>query len=339
MSHIMSKKPSAMQWWLLVLVLMLTGGVLVCGAALWQSRSKAQAQQTQQELELSAQRRREGWIELEQQWYAPRNDISTVLLVGVDEMGPLEDSGSYNNNSQADFLLLAVTDHRDKTMTALHLNRDSMTQIPVLGVTGQPAGTITGQLALAHTYGSGLDDSFRNTVKAVSTLLGGITIHNYIGMSMGAVPLINDLLGGVTLTVLDDFSHLDAEMVQGAQCTLTGEQALSYLRIRKGLEDSSNVRRMQRQQQYIQALLEQLHRQGAQSLPSLEQLGALSGYLMTDFQLSELQQLSRQQKEPYRFLGVQQIAGEAKQGEEYMEFYPDAQALQRQVLNLFYEKQ
>lgn len=60
---------------------------------------------------------------------------------------------------------------------------------------------------------------------------------------------------------------------------------------------------------------------------------------MTDFQLSELQQLSRQQKEPYRFLGVQQIAGEAKQGEEYMEFYPDAQALQRQVLNLFYEKQ
>ena len=58
MSHIMSKKPSAMQWWLLVLVLMLTGGVLVCGAALWQSRSKAEAQQTQQELELSAQRRR-----------------------------------------------------------------------------------------------------------------------------------------------------------------------------------------------------------------------------------------------------------------------------------------
>ena len=338
MPHIHMHKRHIRKALILVLILACVSGILFA-VQIWESHQRQQAMLRQEEIDEPARRRREGWIEKDGQWYAPKSGLETMLVIGVDKTEPLEDSGSYNNNSQADFLLLAVTDHRDKTMTALHLNRDSMTQIPVLGVTGQPAGTITGQLALAHTYGSGLDDSFRNTVKAVSTLLGGITIHNYIGMSMGAVPLINDLLGGVTLTVLDDFSHLDAEMVQGAQCTLTGEQALSYLRIRKGLEDSSNVRRMQRQQQYIQALLEQLHRQGAQSLPSLEQLGALSGYLMTDFQLSELQQLSRQQKEPYRFLGVQQIAGEAKQGEEYMEFYPDAQALQRQVLNLFYEKQ
>lgn len=181
MSHIMSKKPSAMQWWLLVLVLMLTGGVLVCGAALWQSRSKDQAQQitARAGAVCTAADGRVG-IEFEQQWYAPRNDISTVLLVGVDEMGPLEDSGSYNNNSQADFLLLAVTDHRDKTVTALHLNRDSMTQIPVLGVTGQPAGTITGSWRWPTPMAADWTTAFEIPSRQVSTLLGGITIHTIL---------------------------------------------------------------------------------------------------------------------------------------------------------------
>ena len=82
--------------------------------------------------------------------YARREDLETVLLLGVDKFEGETPEG-YINNQQADFLLLLVMDKQHETCTPIQLNRDTMTQIQILGVTGEPAGTFTGQLALAHT--------------------------------------------------------------------------------------------------------------------------------------------------------------------------------------------
>ena len=90
----------------------------------------------------------------------------------------------YVNNQQADFLLLLVMDKQHETCTPIQLNRDTMTQIQILGVTGEPAGTFTGQLALAHTYGSGEEDSCENTVLAVENLLYGMEIDHYVSLTM-----------------------------------------------------------------------------------------------------------------------------------------------------------
>ena len=70
--------------------------------------------------------------------------------------------------------------------------------------------------------------------------------------------LLNDLVGGVTLEVLDDFSGIDDTLVQGETVTLKGQQALTYVRSRGGLEDSTNLHRMERQRQYLSALQGQL---------------------------------------------------------------------------------
>ena len=46
----------------------------------------------------------------------------------------------------------------DKTNNSdpvLHINRDTMTDIPTLDIYGDPSGSVYGQLALAHTYGKG----------------------------------------------------------------------------------------------------------------------------------------------------------------------------------------
>ena len=102
--------------------------------------------------------------------YARREDLETVLLLGVDKFEGETPEG-YLNNQQADFLLLLVMDKQHETCTPIQLNRDTMTQIQILGVTGEPAGTFTGQLALAHTYGRGEADSCENTALAVSNLL------------------------------------------------------------------------------------------------------------------------------------------------------------------------
>lgn len=319
---------------ILVLVLLCIGGILG-GVSLWESHRLQQAMLSQEQIDQPARRRREGWIEKDGQWYAPKSNQETMLIVGVDKTEPLEDSKSYNNDGQADFLLLAIFDTKEEKTTILHLNRDLMTEIPVLGVTGQQAGTITGQLALAHTYGSGLHDSFKNTVKAVSMLLGHIEIDHYVGMTMGAVPLLNDMVGGVTVTVLDDFTGLDDSLVKGEEITLMGEQALHYIRIRGGLEDSTNLNRMQRQQQYLVALAEKAQSLG-EYIPPADQMEKLSAYLLSDCPANILTE-KLQKYAGYTFAELQDIAGEAKKGTEFVEFYPDQAALEEQILDLFYD--
>ena len=109
-----------------------------------------------------------------------------------------------------------------------------MTEIQILGVNGEPAGTMTGQLALAHTYGSGEEDSCENTVLAVENLLYGVEVDHYVSMTMDGWPSSTTWWGGVTLEVLDDFSGIDGTLVQGETVTLKGQQALTYVRSRDG---------------------------------------------------------------------------------------------------------
>lgn len=290
----------------------------------------------QAEIDEPARKRREGWVERDGVWYAPKQDQETMLLIGMDKMDPLEASESYNNNAQSDFLLLAIFDNTKETTTLLHINRDTMAQIPVLGVTGQPAGSITGQLALAHTYGSGLQDSCVNTVNAVSDFLYGIKIDHYVAMTMGAVPYINDLVGGVPVTVLDDFSGIDDSLVEGETITLKGEQALHYVRIRGGLEDSSNLNRMKRQQQYLESMAEQIGKLDEDFSVSPQQISTISKYIISDCSIDTLSRMAEQFVD-YPLQEMQDIQGEAIVGEEYMEFYADEAALQEQILDLFYE--
>lgn len=57
-------------------------------------------------------------------------------------------------------------------------------------------------------------------------LLYGVEIDHYISLMMDGVAVLNDLAGGVTLKVMDDFGAFDPALVQGETVTLRGEQAL-----------------------------------------------------------------------------------------------------------------
>lgn len=268
--------------------------------------------------------------------YEPKRNIETILLIGVDKFADQTKAQSYNNSQQADFLALLVLDRENQRRTLLHLNRDTMTQIPVLGVRGESAGSITGQLALAHTYGSGGTDSCRNTVEAVSGLLYGINITHYIAFTMDAVVQVNDLLGGVTLTMLDDFTSISPEMRKGERVVLTGDMALAYVRARYGLEDSSNHRRMERQRQYLTELSNVASaRFSADEDFALKLLNAVSEYLISDCTMNQLSQ-AYDRWEAYADGGIRTIEGDTVESEEFMEFYPDEDALKQLVAELFY---
>ena len=255
--------------------------------------------------------------------YAKKEDLETVLLLGVDKFEGETPEG-YLNNQQADFLLLLVIDKQHETCTPIQLNRDTMTEIQILGVTGEPAGTFTGQLALAHTYGSGEEDSCENTVLAVENLLYGVGIDHYVSLTMDGVALLNDLVGGVTVEVLDDFSGIDDSLVQGETVTLKGQQALTYVRSRGGMEDSSNL-----QQQLKQASQQD-------SGFTLDALLQLNEYMVSDCTVNQLSDLG-DSLATYQVSDILTTPGDAQEGEEFMEFTVDEAALQQLVMDVFYE--
>ena len=268
--------------------------------------------------------------------YAKRENLETVLLLGVDKFEGETPEG-YLNNQQADFLLLLVMDKENETCTPIQLNRDTMTQIQILGVTGEPAGTFTGQLALAHTYGSGEEDSCENTVLAVENLLYGVGIDHYVSLTMDGVTLLNDLVGGVTVEVLDDFSGIDDSLVQGETVTLQGQQVLTYVRSRGGMEDSSNLHRMERQRQYLSALQQQLKQASQQDSGfTLDALLQLNEYMVSDCTVNQLSDLG-DSLAAYQVSDILTTAGDALEGEEFMEFTVDEAALQQLVMEVFYE--
>ena len=267
--------------------------------------------------------------------YYPRRDITVMMLLGIDQAGPVADSGTFTNPGTSDAVMLLIFDEKNETWSILQLNRDTMMEIPILGLGGKEAGTIFAQLALAHTYGSGLEDSCLNTRKAVSNFLGGISIDYYISMNMDAVAIVNDAVGGVTVNVTDDFSDVDPSITMG-QITLRGEQALSFVRDRQNVGDQKNVSRMERQREYMESFTEALRSKLNESSGFVaETYSTVAPYLVSDCPISSLTSMIERYKD-YQFTGVITPEGQNTIGEQYYEFYADEQKLDQLVIELFY---
>lgn len=267
--------------------------------------------------------------------YVLNKNIQTFLIMGLDKFESDIDDTSYDNDQQADMLLLLVLDDEQKTCNIIQINRDTMVKVGVLGVAGQRINTVTEQIALAHTYGNGREQSCLNTSEAVSGLLDGIKVDHYMSVTMDAVPVLNDLVGGIEVTVLDDFGDYDPTLIKGETVTLKGEQALHYVRGRIGVGDNSNLSRMARQREYMDAFFSKARQllDGDDSF-SVDVMTSLADYMISDCTVSKLQELSKKAGE-YELGEIYAMEGEAVVGEEFMEFYPDEAALNSLIAKLF----
>lgn len=279
--------------------------------------------------------------------YRKKEGLDTILVLGIDKYALEEEKPGQHQNvqgeyEQSDFLMLLIFDKNAESCQAIHINRDTMTEIREVSDAGRELGTFIGQLTLAHAYGGG-DGQMRcrNTVRSVSRLFYGIDIDHYVSIAMDGIEVLNDAAGGVTLTVMDDFSGINDRLVQGEEVKLMGQDALTYVRVRYGLEDSSNLHRMERQYQYLSALQEQLMA-CMQKDPGFltTALAEINPYLVSDCTVQQLSALSEMVEECGGVQEYCQLEGEAILNEEenHIEFYPDEEALLELVVKTFYEK-
>lgn len=276
-------------------------------------------------------------VEVDGVTYRKKNRLTTILVMGVDH--DTQDSYEYRKAGQADFLRLVVLDKENKTVQQLQIDRDTMTPVTVLGLLGDRYEPVTEQICLGYAFGDGRESSCEVTVEAVENLLGGQTIDQYLAMGLDGISTLNDLAGGVTVTLEDDFSAIDPAMTKGTTLTLQGDQAETYVRTRRSIGVGTNEARMVRQEAYIKQLSVQLDEklQQSQSFAS-EAYDALQPYLTTSMAKGQLVNEAWAAKD-YTRLDTIKPDGTYQIGEDgFMEFYPDADALQQAVLQLFYEK-
>ncbi len=275
-------------------------------------------------------------LEIDGVKYFPKQDINVFLLIGVDKEGKAEDSHSYRNDGEADMIALLIFNESEKTYSILCLNRDTMLDMPTIGLGGKYAGKAYGQLALSHTYGSGLKDSCENVRATVSEFLYGLEIDNYISLTMDAVAILNNSVGGVTVNVTDEFPEETG--IEKGTVTLFGKQALDFVRTRQDVGDQLNVSRMKRQEEYMKGFMDSLKR----TLDSNDSfiIGAykdLSEYMVTDCSLDAMSAFVGRYSD-YEFREIVSPVGENTVGEKYMEFRVDPKELEGLVIRLFYDK-
>ncbi len=269
--------------------------------------------------------------------YKPKDGLTKLLVIGLDVSDLTERFCDLKNRQQADFLLLVGIDDMTKKGWALQINRDTMVDMPVIDVKGKVAGSVYGQICLSHNYGLDEAGACENTVKTVENLLYGTKVDHYICTGMDSVKYLNDAVGGVTLTCLDDFPS-DPALKAGKEVTLMGDQALTYVRARMEMPDDSNTRRMERQQQYLTALRAKcIEKSKTDSNFMISTLLSLSDGILSDCRIDELSDIANAAVQ-YDFGEILNIKGDVVDGEEYVEFYADDAELQKQVIDLMYEE-
>lgn len=267
--------------------------------------------------------------------YTPRPQLETYLLMGIDVEGPAKGNKSYSGGGQADVQLVIVVDNANQTWQTLQLNRDSMVEVQVLGLMGDVIQTQVAQIATAHAYGDGTERSCRNAVTAVSHMLGDQTIDGYMALNMDAVAILNDMVGGVPITITSDLTEVDPSLVEGETVTLQGEQALTFVRSRKDVDDETNLARMERQRQYLTALERQLSQQDEEFI--LRAYDAVFDYMVTDMGSATVVDLG-EKMQIYEEQPLLTIAGQPGTDAEGSATYTlDTDSLQQTILTLFYQ--
>ncbi len=274
-------------------------------------------------------------VEKDEIKYFPRQDITTLLLIGVDEDGSVQEKDPNMSSAYADVVALLIFDEKNEKINAIALNRDSMVEMNMLDENGRRSGTFFGQLAFSHSFGNGLEESCENTVWTVSDLLNGAQIDYYVAMNMGAIEILNDGVGGVTVNVTDDFSEVGKDIPMG-EYTLMGDEAETFVRSRMGLGDSLNTSRMERQREYVKGFFEAFNaKMEKDSLFAVRLYDSVDEYIVTDCSTETLANLADKYGD-YEFGDIVSPKGENVLGEKFMEFYIDEEDLGEIVLKYLY---
>ncbi len=274
--------------------------------------------------------------------YRRNSYVKAILCMGVDRAGEMTEKTTSGFGGQSDGIFLIAQDTVRNTIKILMIPRDTMTDITLTDLSGNVLGKDMQHLTLAYAYGDGREKSCEYMVDAVSGLLGGLKIEWYLAADMSAIPMLNDEVGGVTVTIeTEGMEQRDPALVKGETVTLKGKQAETFVRFRDIKIGHSALFRMDQQQQYIKAFFEAVQKGSAHD----------SGLVVRLFDKVQEYMVTNMAKDQYLKIAMDAVGsgklsdedfytvpGEGVVTPRYDEFYADQEALTPVILELFYRE-
>lgn len=282
----------------------------------------------------------EGWIRYDGKIYAYNEDILTFLVMGIDKKTDAVEVAEGQNGGQADALFLVVADPHEKVIKIIGINRNTMTEIDFYDENGRYRTTGLGQICIQHGFGNGVEESCEYQKKAVQSLFYNLPVHGYAAINMSAISTLNDAVGGVDVTVLEDLTARDRTLVKGETVHLMGESAFWYVKYRDTTVFGSADMRLERQKQYLKAFAAKAKEAvGKDPSVALDLYNDIRPQMVTDITADEVVYLASALA-GFRFEegNLYTLKGETVQGEKYEEFYADEDALYQLIIEVFYEE-
>jgi LCP family protein required for cell wall assembly len=287
----------------------------------------------------SVEKWQEGTISYNGGYYRYNNYLKTYLFMGIDTDDEVYNMDTSDTGYQSDALFLIVANSSDQTLSVITIHRNTMTEIERFTGSGVSMGKAVSQICVQHAYGDGKKLSCTRVEDAVAGLFYNIPIQGYISMNMGAIPGMNDAVGGVQVTVLDDLEYEDrgVSLKKGETVTLSGQEAYCYLRGRDVNDYDSATERLRRQEQYITSFITELQGMDDRQATVTDVFNAIEDYTVTDIDISSL--MSSLLEYEYSEDNMYSIPGETTVGEDgYEEFYVDEDAFYDLIIQVFYEE-
>jgi LCP family protein required for cell wall assembly len=195
------------------------------------------------------------------------NGSENILVLGSDtragsnkKLGGGTDDGS----ARSDTAMIVHVYEGHKKASVVSIPRDTLIDRPACTDTKGTRYPAAAQVMFNSAYSTG---GAACAVKTVESLTG-IRMDHYLEVDFRGFQKLVDDLGGVPVTttkaIHDPQSHLD---LPAGTHTLDGGQALGLVRTRHGVGDGSDLGRIQLQQAFVKALLDQVEKVGVLSNP------------------------------------------------------------------------
>lgn len=199
------------------------------------------------------------WIDEQGNAYNYRDDVISILFMGIDYMGDEKNwfYATESNGGNADVIGLVILDTRTFDFSMLYIPRDTMADVIAMDANGQYLDTVYTNISTAHSYGDGKDLSCRLTTDAVSRLLYGAPVSRYVALDYDALYTLNDLIGGLTITFDDDYTEIHSTFTKGSTVTLNRWYMDKFITYRSETDLEGAYKRGMRSMAVMKALFNQ----------------------------------------------------------------------------------
>lgn len=272
--------------------------------------------------------------------YAYNKDMITLLFLGIDKLDEVKPAKDGVSGGQADTLFLLTINPHTKVMDILAIHRNSIALVDVYDKNNKYLGAGYTQICLQHAYGGGMENSNQMTMKAVSKMLYDLPIHSVTSINMGAIPELNDSIGGITLTSLETFDTGINSFKQGENVTLKGKAAYDYIHYRNLYISDSAGLRLNRQKQYMTQFINVGMSQIKSDIGKVIDIyDIIKKYVVTDLSIDEMTYLASELVD-YRFGGIYTFEGALDTNPiwKYERYNLNQDAVYELLINKFYEK-